>query len=218
MGRVRVKPNAIKKGFSVPVMTNKQGQCVETRLSYAALGTRRQIDIPPRPLHDPMGEHAIVLFDPTVDDREAERRKAEIQQEQAAEEARIEAGAAAQTPHKSLADILGLNKTKSKEVEKVPVVIDPRLSKVLRPHQVEGVKFLYRCTTGLVVEKCVRLHHGRRDGSRKDTAMHHPHVDVAQAVADRQQANHDKCIIVCPSSLVRNWANELVKWLGAALR
>lgn len=25
----------------------------------------------------------------------------------------------------------------------------------------------------------------------------------------------EKCVIACPSSLVRNWANELVKWLGA---
>ncbi|KAJ2612047.1 DNA-dependent ATPase protein rad54, partial [Coemansia sp. RSA 1365] len=25
----------------------------------------------------------------------------------------------------------------------------------------------------------------------------------------------DKCIVACPSSLVKNWANELVKWLGS---
>lgn len=24
----------------------------------------------------------------------------------------------------------------------------------------------------------------------------------------------DKAIVVCPSSLVKNWANELIKWLG----
>jgi DNA repair and recombination RAD54-like protein len=51
--------------------------------------------------------------------------------------------------HKSLADILGLKK-KVEDRPKVPVVIDPRLAKVLRPHQIEGVKFLYRCTTGLI--------------------------------------------------------------------
>jgi DNA repair and recombination RAD54-like protein len=42
-------------------------------------------------------------------------------------------------PHKSLKDLLGEGKDK-KKVDKVPVVIDPRLTKVLRPHQVEGVK------------------------------------------------------------------------------
>lgn len=211
-----IKPNAIKKGFSVPVMTNKQGQVIETRLSYAALGTRRQIDIPPRPLHDPMGEHAIVLFDPTIDDREAERRKAEIQQEQAAEETRIEAGAAVQTPHKSLADILGLNKAKSKEIEKVPVVIDPVLSKVLRPHQVEGVKFLYRCTTGLVVEKAYGCIMADEMGLGKTLQCIALMWTLLKQSPIAHKSTIEKCIIVCPSSLVRNWANELIKWLGPA--
>ena len=43
-------------------------------------------------------------------------------------------------PHKRLKDILGGGKDKKKKNDKVAVVIDPRLSKVLRPHQVEGVK------------------------------------------------------------------------------
>lgn len=131
------KEGASKKSFNVPTMKTKDGRVVETQLTHAALGTRRAIDIPPRPLHDPMGEHSIVLFDPTIDDAEAEREKERIRLEQEAAE---KENAQASGPHKSLADLLGLNKKKSKVVEKVPVVIDPRLGKVLRPHQVEGVK------------------------------------------------------------------------------
>ena len=41
---------------------------------------------------------------------------------------------------RSLAEILGIMKEDPKKESKVPVVIDPRLGKVLRPHQVEGVK------------------------------------------------------------------------------
>lgn len=166
-----VKPGALKKSFSVPIMRNKNGEVVETRMSLAALGVRRQVEIPPRPLHDPMSEHAIVLFDPTVDDRDAEKEKQALQEAQSLLEEKEKM--AANGPHKSLAHILGLNKERKKVAEKVPVVIDPRLAKVLRPHQVEGVKvspvyallysqtpqsdscvlqFLYRCTTGLIVE------------------------------------------------------------------
>ena len=32
--------------------------------------------------------------------------------------------------------------------KKVHVVIDPMLSAILRPHQREGVKFMYECVTG----------------------------------------------------------------------
>ncbi len=40
----------------------------------------------------------------------------------------------------SLKQLLGSGKDKKAKVDKVAVVIDPRLTKVLRPHQVEGVK------------------------------------------------------------------------------
>jgi DNA repair and recombination protein RAD54 and RAD54-like protein len=45
--------------------------------------------------------------------------------------------------HKSLAEILGIPK-RGEQVEqpKVAVVIDPKIAKVLRPHQIEGVKVL----------------------------------------------------------------------------
>ena len=35
-----------------------------------------------------------------------------------------------------------------RKLDIVPVVIDPILSRKLRPHQIEGVKFLYECVIG----------------------------------------------------------------------
>lgn len=116
-------------------------------MSNVSLGVRRQPVLLPRPLHDPMAEHAIVLFDPTVDlletaEEQALRLQAErLEAEAKAEKLRIEGP----NPHKSLREMLGLKSKEElerakKEVPKVPVVIDPRLSKVLRPHQIEGVK------------------------------------------------------------------------------
>lgn len=128
---------AIKRDFKVPVMRTAKGEVLEVQLKNLPLGVRRAADIPPRPLYDPLGEHAIVLFDPTTDDREAEREKARLQAEQANEEETVEANTG---PHKSLAEILGLKKQKNTIKPKVPVLVDPRLAKVLRPHQVEGVK------------------------------------------------------------------------------
>lgn len=34
----------------------------------------------------------------------------------------------------------------------IPVVVDPVLSKVLRPHQREGVKFMWDCVMGRTIE------------------------------------------------------------------
>ena len=57
-----------------------------------------------------------------------------------AELARAKQEQLARGPHKSLKVILGIQDMKEQKEVRVPVVIDPRLSKTLRPHQIEGVK------------------------------------------------------------------------------
>lgn len=140
------KPKAfdqvINRRFSLPSMQSKDGSFLMPVLSNISLGIRPLAKVIPKPLHDPMEDHAIVLFDPTVDDRETDEER----KEREAEEAKAKAEEEARTktigmynPHKSLRKLLGEGGPKEK-TPKVPVVIDPRLSKVLRPHQVEGVQ------------------------------------------------------------------------------
>lgn len=134
----------IAKVFRLPEMRDKKGNVIIKNLSNGALGVCRRPDAVPRPAHDPLADHAIVLWDPTVDDPEWEKdRQAELKR--IAEEREKERN---RGPHKSLAMLLGINM--QPKVDKVPVVIDPRVSKILRPHQIEGVKFLYKATTGAV--------------------------------------------------------------------
>ena len=192
----------IGRRFTIPQMRNKDGDIIPTVQSNIALGIRPLANIVPRPLHDPMADHAIVLYDPTVDDRETDEERREREKEEAKERAMKEAQekcAGMYNPHKSLKELLGGGKDKKKKKDKVPVVIDPRLSKVLRPHQIEGVKVRFilavmGCTPMAILvlvqmhnrhggREPVRLHHGRRDGSWKDAAMHRAHVDTSQAIA-----------------------------------
>ncbi|KAG8789097.1 DNA-dependent ATPase protein rad54, partial [Serendipita sp. 397] len=213
------KPREVvfSKRFSIPGMKTKDGKVVNTALSRVALGVRPQMKLLPRPLHDPMADHAVVLYDPTVDDRETDEERQARLLEEAKEAAKKEAAekvAGMYNPHKSLREILGENVSRKKMSEKVPVVIDPLLSKILRPHQIEGVKFLYRCTSGMVVENqygCI-MADGMGLGKTLQT--------ISLIWTLLKQSPHaskptiEKCVIACPSSLVRNWANELVKWLG----
>jgi DNA repair and recombination protein RAD54 and RAD54-like protein len=138
-----------QRRFSIPEMRGRDGAVVSTPPSHVSLGIRPQAHVPPRPLHDPMEDHAIVLYDPTVDQRETdEERRERVREEEreAAEERSV--GAGLYNPHKSLRELLGGGKEgerKKKAGGKVPVVIDPRLTKVLRPHKIEGVKVRRAC-------------------------------------------------------------------------
>lgn len=124
-----------RQRFSVPLLKKEVGGYDAAR-PPPLLGLRQGAVFVAKPLHDPSGEFAIVLFDPTVDDKPAA-----IEAPPADKDSDAPQPEKVDEPimHKSLADILGLKK-KVEERPRVPVVIDPRLAKVLRPHQVEGVK------------------------------------------------------------------------------
>lgn len=142
------KDQAFRSKFAVP-FTDKDRVISAASRPAPVLGMRAGVVMAARPLHDPSGEFAIVLYDPTIDDKSPPPPSQDGDQKDSQEVTKLDVP----LMHKSLADILGIKKKVEGEVKKVAVVIDPRLAKVLRPHQVEGVKFLYRCTTGMIDEK-----------------------------------------------------------------
>lgn len=184
------------------------------------LGTKKRLDFAPRPLHDPSGEFAIVLYDPTVDDKPTPKIP-DVTEIDLPSPPPSDADTSTESntppPTKkapSLAAILGITTEKKKEHPKVPVVIDPRLAKILRPHQVEGVKFLYRCTTGMVMPNANGCIMADEMGLGKTLQCIALMWTLLRQSPEGKGGVISKCVIVCPASLVKNWANELVKWLG----
>ncbi|SPO05098.1 probable Rad54 homolog MUS-25 [Cephalotrichum gorgonifer] len=206
--QVKDKKAVFSKRFSVP-LANKQAGSYNPSRPPPTLGLRQGAAFAARALHDPTGEFAIVLHDPTVDDKPKPV-------EDVSEEDKKGSSQVIDAPlvHKSLAEILGIKKKVEGEHPRVPVVIDPRLAKVLRPHQVEGVKFMYRCVTGMIDEKAQGCIMADEMGLGKTLQCITLLWTLLKQSPDAGKTTIQKAIVVCPSSLVRNWANELVKWLG----
>ncbi|KAL9100059.1 MAG: hypothetical protein Q9163_004517 [Psora crenata] len=206
--KVKDKETQFRSRFSVPLI-NKDAEGYNPSRPPPTLGLRRGAVFVAKPLHDPSGEFAIVLYDPTVDGKPTTT-------EEVQKLSQDESKPKLDTPimHKSLADILGLKKEVTNEHPKIPVVIDPKLAKVLRPHQVEGVKFLYRCVTGLIDEKANGCIMADEMGLGKTLQCIALMWTLLKQSSEAGKTTIQKCVIACPSSLVRNWANELVKWLG----
>lgn len=126
-------PTALISQFKRPL----EEQNKENRVP-AFLGTKKRRIFISRPLYDPHDDFAVVLFDSTIDEGEIEVPR---------REERSGEGPTKIVKGRSLADILKI--TGHEVVTKpVAVVIDPKLTSILRPHQIEGVKFLWQATTG----------------------------------------------------------------------
>ncbi|KAI8977963.1 P-loop containing nucleoside triphosphate hydrolase protein [Pilobolus umbonatus] len=188
----------LKAPFKIPTLKKTDGiihplPMIELRKT---LGIPKRAIIHKRPLYDPAAENALILWNPDIDNAD--------------KESELEAALIKKKKGRTLADILGLNREKTM----VHVVVDPALSNVLRPHQAEGVTFLYRCTTGLTNPSANGCIIADEMGLGKTlqcitlvwTLLHQ------SPVAGKPTIN--KAIIACPSSLVKTWANEFGKWIG----
>ncbi|KAF8405045.1 hypothetical protein HHK36_009942 [Tetracentron sinense] len=95
-----------------------------------------------------------------------------------------------------------------------PIVVDPLLVRFLRPHQREGVQFMFECVAGLSspasISGCILADDmGLGKTLQSITLLYtllHQGFDGKPMVR--------KVIIVTPTSLVSNWESEIKKWIG----
>ncbi|KAL8318113.1 hypothetical protein RB597_001501 [Gaeumannomyces tritici] len=174
------KSTVFRKAFIIP-MVNKNSGAYNPNRPPPTLGLRQGAAFVAKPLHDPSGEFALVLYDPTIDDKPKVREKP----------ADTAGEMDAPLVHKSLAEILGIRK------------------------KIEGVKFMYRCVTGMIDEKANGCIMADEMGLGKTLQCITLLWTLLKQSPEAGKSTIQKAIVACPSSLVRNWANELVKWLGA---
>ncbi|XP_068949198.1 DNA repair and recombination protein RAD54-like isoform X1 [Petaurus breviceps papuanus] len=103
--------------------------------------------------------------------------------------------------------------------EKLPVhvVVDPILCKILRPHQREGVKFLWECVTS----RRIPGSHGCIMADEMGLGKTLQCITLMWTLLRQSPEGKpeiDKAVVVSPSSLVRNWSNEVHKWLGGRIQ
>ncbi|XP_068599411.1 DNA repair and recombination protein RAD54-like [Brachionichthys hirsutus] len=95
----------------------------------------------------------------------------------------------------------------------VHVVVDPVLGNVLRPHQREGVKFLWECVTGRRIpgsHGCIMADEMGLGKTLQCIAL----IWTLLRQGPDAKPEINKAVVVSPSSLVRNWYKEVLKWLG----
>ena len=97
----------------------------------------------------------------------------------------------------------------------VDVVVDPLLTRHLRPHQRHGVQFLYECVMGL------REYSGEGAILADEMGLGKTLQTIAllwtllkQNPVYEGSPPVKKALIVCPVTLIDNWRKEFRKWLG----
>lgn len=100
------------------------------------------------------------------------------------------------------------------------VTVDPMLTRFLRPHQREGVAFMFECVAGLrpyegqgcILADDMGLGKTLQGITLLWTLLH------ARAPTLGGDPMAHRVVICCPTSLVSNWDNECTKWLRGKAR
>ncbi|KAL5714185.1 DNA-dependent ATPase protein rad54 [Ranunculus cassubicifolius] len=95
-----------------------------------------------------------------------------------------------------------------------PIVVDTLLVRFLRPHQREGVQFMFDCVSGLLsssgISGCILADDmGLGKTLQSITLLY---TLLRQGFDGEPMVK--KAIIVTPTSLVNNWESEIKKWVG----
>ncbi|XP_033631300.1 transcriptional regulator ATRX homolog isoform X2 [Asterias rubens] len=99
------------------------------------------------------------------------------------------------------------------ETKKPTLAVEKSLAKQLKPHQVEGVQFMWDCTyeslekadekgSGCILAHCMGLGKTLQVITYLHTIMNNPKI------------NAKSCLVVAPLNTVLNWVSEFEKWLG----
>jgi len=95
------------------------------------------------------------------------------------------------------------------------VFVPPVLAKWLRPHQREGVQFMYDCVMGLKGfpgAGCILADDMGLGKTLQSVCLIWTLLQTGLTANKARSAK--RVIVICPCSLVKNWDNEFVKWLG----
>ncbi|KAM8714868.1 hypothetical protein ACLKA7_001991 [Drosophila subpalustris] len=100
------------------------------------------------------------------------------------------------------------------EKTKTLIKVDDEIVNKLKPHQIDGVKFMYdSCYGGIDHSKknsgsgCILAH---CMGLGKTLQL----IALLHTVISFKELNTTKVLVLCPKSTVMNWADELQRWLG----
>lgn len=97
-----------------------------------------------------------------------------------------------------------LLKTNGKTHEKI--YVHPDVSKHLKTHQIDGIKFLFQnCfeeNSGCILAHCM--------GLGKTLQV----ISMLHAVVNSKEFDTNRILILCPISTIMNWKEEIIRWLG----